>query len=221
MASNTGFGVVEFWDDFLKDISHYVETVTGGATGVDIFDRHGGWIRMDVDGDDADAVTLGAELAWEADEGSSLIFETRLRGVDVSDIALFVGMSDANNDATVITDENGTLAAVADDAWGFLLDGETTERWQAVSVRNTVLTTQVDLSLGAVAADNVVQTLKMESDPASSGTARYFIDGEIVNTSTTWYRSSILYTPILNIDDRNQTNQMDVDYWYVRAPREN
>jgi len=222
MATDTTYGMLELWDDFLKDISHYVETVTGSATGVDIFNLHGGWIRLDVDGDNADAVTVGAERAWEADEGSPVLTEVRLRVVDVSVASVFIGMSDANNDTVVIEDEDGALNTVATDAYGFLLEGEQDETWSAVGVQTDVDNNSgapVALTDGADAADSVIQTLKLEADPNNSGTVRYYIDGELVATRTSWFGSGIVFCPILNIDDRGTTFQMDVDYWLVRAPR--
>ena len=222
MATDTTYGMVELWDDFTKDISDYVETVTGSATGVDIRNLHGGWIRLDVDGDDADAVTIGAEVVWEADEGSPIIAEARVRSTDVSVSCLFFGMSDANNDTVVIEDEDGTMNSVATDAFGFLLEGEQDETWSAVGVQSDTDNNSgapVALTSASDAADDTTQTLKLEADPADSGTVRYYVDGELVSTQTSWFRSSILYCPIINIDDRNTTYQADMDYWLVRAPR--
>ena len=135
--------------------------------------------------------------------------------------SIFVGMSDANTEsgAVVIEDEDGTLNTAPTDAIGFLLEGEQDETWQAVGVQNGTDNTQTALTGGADAADATVQTLRMELSPENSGTVRYYIDGELVSTLTSQFRSSIVMAPVAASDARNSAYTVDYDYIYVTAPR--
>lgn len=212
-------GIVEEMHHFTRDISDYVETVASGAT-IDIQNRHGGWLVFTLAGDDLDAAMLGAEAVWEVDEGFPLIFEARIEISDVSVSSVFVGMSDANTETggIVIEDEDGTLNTVPTDAFGFLLEGEQDGTFQAVGVQNDTDNSQVALTSAADPADATAVVLRMEADPNDSGTVRYFVDGKLVATQTSWFRSSILYTPVIACDDRGTAYTLHVDYWMVSAP---
>jgi len=219
MASDTPMGNVYIWDDFTKDnVTPSVETVASSAT-QDVISRHGGWWQQVMAGDDADAACLAGELAWEVDEGFPLIFETRSRVTVAASASVFVGMSDANTDSVVIEDEGGTLNTVATDAYGFLLEGEQDVTWQAMGVQNDTDNTQLALTSATDAANNTTQTLRMEANPNTSGTVLYFIDGALVSTRTSWFRSSIVNTWVLSCDDRNTAYNSEYDYVYVSAPR--
>ncbi len=214
---------VELWEDFTRDnVTNLNENATGSADDQDITARHGGWWRMDSGGTDDESLSLCGELAWEVDEGHPLIFETRLVTSDSDVSCIFVGMTDAVDDVIIIADEGGSLNTVATDAFGLLLEGETTTvpvlAWQAVAVDTNVDEVQTVVP-NSTSADDVVQTLRMEANPNDSGTVYHFIDGKLELTKTNWFDSSLVYCPALAIDDRNTQFYADFDYLYVCAPR--
>lgn len=221
MASDTPIGKVTLFEDFVRDNVTNLNEAAASSSPQDILNKHGGWWRMIPAGDDADANSISGELAWEADEGSPIIFETRMESSNVSVTSSFVGFSDSVGDSVVIEDEDGTLNTVATDAFGFLLEGEQDATWQRMGVDSDADKVQLALTSGVDAANAVTQTLRLEATPQDSGTVRYFIDGELVSTATSWFDSSLVFCPILSCDDRNTVYNLDFDYLYVSAPREN
>lgn len=226
-------GSVTLWEDFLRDnVTNLTETV-GSAAVQDVISRHGGWWRQSMDGNDADDALTAAEVAWEVDEGQPLTFETRVQLDIVTGASVFQGMSDANTEgsgASPYAAESGTHAAVATDAFGFLLDesasGTMDLTWQAVGVQNTTRNTEDPLTDAADLAAGVIQVLRMVATTADDGTVRYYIGtaneyggGKLVETKTSWFRSEIVYCPILATEDRAVDCDLDTDYIYVSAPR--
>jgi hypothetical protein len=221
MATDSPFGFVTLWEDFTRDnVTNLVETAASSAT-QDVISRHGGWWRQVLAGDDADALCLAGENAWEVDEGAPLVFETRLQTSVAASTSIFVGMSDANSDSVVIEDEDGTINTVATDAFGFLLEGEQDATWQRMGVQNDSDNTQAAFTGTTDAANSTTQTLRMEAYASSSGTVLYFIDGKLCGSGspTSWFRSSIVYTFVLSSDDRGTAYNADYDYVFVEAPR--
>ena len=146
--------------------------------------------------------------------------EVRLSVSDVSVASIFVGFTDDEDDTgPPIEDEDGTLAATAADAFGFLLEGEQDETWQAVGIDTDVHETQYALTTADDAADGVIQTLRLEANPNDSGTVKYFVDGKLVGTRTGWFDSSIVFCAVVSQDGRAAATNVDVDYIYVSAPR--
>jgi len=215
-------GKVELFEDFVVDNGSGSSglTETASTASMDVLSKHGGWMRLTTTtGDDGYAILTG-ERVFEADEGHPMILEVRLKCNLVANAALFIGFTDATGDTgAAIMDEDGTLTQTADDAFGFILEGEQDVTWQAVAVDTTVLETQDPLTDGADAANDVVQTLRLEANPNDSGTVKYFIDGKLVATKTNWFDSSIVYCPVVGTDERATATLTDIDYIYASAPR--
>lgn len=220
---------VTLWEDFTRDnVTDLVETAANSGT-QDMISKHGGWWRHTVSTGETDDVLLSAELAWEADEGISLVFETRLVTSDTSASAVGVYMTDANTESAAVLpyeNEDGVVASLATDLAGFLLEGQQDETWNAVGVQNDTDNTAVALTLGADSADAVVQVLRMELTPNSSGTALYYIGtagevggGTLVSTQTSWFRSGIVLVPMVGVNGRATALTVDYDYLFVQAPR--
>lgn len=216
-------GMLELWEDFLRDNTGLDLIETAVDSGVqDILDKHGGWWRQTLPAGDADALSIAGERAWEVDEGHPLIFETRLVVSVVTDFCVCVGFGDdvdSDSLAILIQDEAGSITSNAADGFAFMVEGDQDATWQAVGVDTDVDNTQVALTNGADVAAATVQTLRLEANPNDSGTVKYFIDGELVSTQTSWFDSSIIYCPILSSDDRGTAATVDYDYLYVSAPR--
>lgn len=213
-------GILELWEDFLTDNVTDLNETVADAGAQDITNKHGGWWRQTTI-DETDAVMLAGERAWEVDEGHPLIFETRLVTDDSSVSSISVGFGDDPNQTAAILfeDEAGTLASECADGFAFMLEGPQDETWQAVAVDTDVDETQVALTNGADAADDVVQTLRLEANPNDSGTVKYFIDGELVKTKTSWFDSAIVFCPVLSCDFRTSAINVDYDYLYVSSAR--
>ena len=212
-------GMITLFEDFQRDNATSLQETVSGASLAPV-SGHGGWYRSTGSTGEGDYTVLAGQLAWEVDEGHPLIFECRTRCNLVANSSLFFGFTDAVADTgPPIEDEDGTLGANADDAFGFLLEGEQDATWQAVGIDTTVHNTQLALTLGADAANSVIQTVRLEANPNSSGTVHYFIDGALVSTRTSWFDSSIVYCPVVTTDGRATAVLTDYDYIFCEAPR--
>ena len=222
MATGTGLGDVILLEHFISDAptaSRWIETVASSAT-QDITDRHGGWWRQVLAGDDGDATLIAWELTWEIDEGFPLIMETRVRTSVAASTSVFIGFTDNNAEsgAVVIEDEDETINSVATDAYGFLLEGEQDLTWQAVGVDTDTDKTQAVMVGTTDAANSTTQVVRTEANPNDSGTVLYFVDGILGSTRTSWVDTSLVLCPAVSCDDRNVAYNFDIDYVYVRAP---
>lgn len=235
MPENYGYpgAFVTLWEDFVTDnVTDLVETSDAGTTQA-IADRHGGWWRLTHDGGDTDDFDLAAEVVWEVDEGGALVFEVRVEASAITGIGIFAGMAEANtysSGVNPIEDEAGTLATAAVDAFGFILDestgGTQDTTWQAVGVQNNTDNAQVSLTASAAIVAATPQVLRMEANVNDSGTVRYFVGaademsgGILSATQTSWFRSSIVFCPMIGSDDRGVVTNVDWDYIFVSAPR--
>lgn len=221
--TDTPRGVTILDEDFHSDsptASRWIETVASSAT-QDILNRHGGWWRQVMAGDDGDATLIAWEQTWEIDEGAPIVMEVRLRTSDSDKSSIFVGFTDNNAESggVVIEDEDGTLNTVATDAYGFLLEGQQDETWQAVGVDTDVDNTQAAMTNTTDAADDTTQTVRMEAHTVSSGTVLYYVDGILGSTRTSWVDTSLVLCPAVSCDDRGTAYNLDTDYVYVRAVR--
>jgi hypothetical protein len=230
-------GFVTLWEDFLLDnvsqsgaLSNWLETVGSGTPATaDITNRHGGWWRFTLGTNDADDIMLAGEVSWEVDEGSPLIYETRCRTSVAASTHIFAGMSDANTESSaigVIHDEDGTLVTTADDAFGFMLEGERQIKWQAVSTQDNATHAQTTLSGSADAANDTDQVLRVVATTRDSGTAEYYVGtslefggGKLVSTLTGSISSEVVYAPVIQANGRGSAVNVDFDYIFVQAPR--
>ncbi len=223
MASSigTGFGEVgPVWEDFVKDVTGFNETQVSGAT-QDVTNKHGGWWRQVMAGDNADAALFAAERMFEADEGFEINFEVGVRSSTGNTTAAFFGLTDdpVESVAVILENEAGTVNNVAADSVGFLIEGPQDLTWQAAGSQNAVANSLVALTEGADFLANTTQYLRMELNPNDNGTVLFHIDGDLVATQTAYFRSSILFCPAFNSDDRGTAFNLDVDFIYCSAPR--
>lgn len=222
MSVDSPQGEVRVWSDFTGD-NDSVLTETESTATQDITDKHGGWWRHTLSTGEGEIALIASERVYEADEGAPLLFEIRLQTSDITKSAIFVGYTDNNAEtATIIGDEDGTMVTTATDAFGFMHEGEQDATWQAVGVQNAVDNNSgegIALTLGADAVNTTIQTLRLEANPNTSGTVRYYIDGALVSTQTSWFRSSIVFCIAAMTDGRATAYNTDYDYLYATAPR--
>jgi len=226
-------GFVTFWEDFTRDNVTDLRETAGGSATQDISDVHGGWWRQTLGGDDNDDMLIAAEVVWEVDEGSPVVFETRVQSSVVTVQGLWAGMSDANTETSGVNSihaEAGSLTTAAADAFGFILDesaaGTQDTTWQAVGVEGGTDKTSVSLTASAAIVATTPQILRMEATALTSGTVKYYVGtaeqmggGELISTRTSWFDSAIQFCPILGADDRGTSANPEWDYLFVSAPR--
>jgi len=205
-------------------VGRVVVRVNDGSTEVTTLGVNGGASRLALGGDDADAGQFHGPLAIEPDESPSAAMQTRFRVTDVSVASVYVGFTDQNASSEVpIEDEDGALNTNATDAMGLLLEGEQDVTWQTVGVQNNTDNAQAASSNISDLTDSEWTTVRVQISPADSGTMKAIVDGvDLItanttstvstgnNVTTSFFRSSIVYCPVLSGDDRSTAYNIDV-----------
>jgi hypothetical protein len=163
-------------------------------------------------------VQLCSALNWKAANGS-LVFEAKVKLSAITAVSCFVGLTDQvaalEAPATLTTT---TFTTNATDAIGFLFDtNATTVTIRCVGVANDVDATHTDTGLAYVAA--TYRTFRIEVD--TSGVAKFFIDGVVVNSGLTGaVTASVALTPVVSgFATAAASRTVDVDYIYVQQTR--
>jgi hypothetical protein len=128
---------------------------------------------------------LGTALIFDITQNPAI--ETKLEITDVSGTAVFFGFSDANTEtspAFTIDYADGTLAAAATDAVGFVIDADkSSSAVYCASIKTGGSVSAALASPSVVWTDTQSKVLRVELD--SSGNARFYIDGVQVGYKAT------------------------------------
>ncbi len=227
MATDSGFGKVKWFDDFLGDVikdqySVGAETGGSGATAA-ITAAANGVLRITSDDQtDGDRIGLTFQLSWKAADGG-MIMEARLKNVSaITTRTVFVGFTDVLASSTTvempIEMAGTTLTSTATDAVGFMYDtASTNDTWYGVGVKADADATPVDSTIAPVAG--TWQTLRVQVSP--DGDARFFINGKLIGTVEDSITTSVDCTPIICVEAQGASGAkvVDVDYLYVEGGR--
>lgn len=206
-------------------VGRVIVRVNDSSTEVTALGINGGASRLTLGGDDADTGQFHGPLAFEPDESILCGMQTRFRSSVVATASLYVGWTDQNSASEVpIHDENNSLVTNATDAMGILLEGENDGTWRTIGVQGGT-----DNSEGpSTNIDDLVlatfTTVRVDVNPADSGTMRVIVDGVDLktavtentrqsgnNVTTSFFDSSIVYAPVVSADDRaNSGYTLDV-----------
>lgn len=205
-------------------VGRVIARVNDSSTEVTALAINGGASRLALGGDDADTGQFYGPLAFEPDESILCGFQVRFRSSNVAAASLFVGWTDQNSASeVVIEDEDGTLAANADDAMGILLEGENDVTWRTVGVQSTVLNAEAPSTNIADLVLATFTTVRIDVNPADNGTMKVIVDGvDLItantvstrqtsdNVTTSFFDSAIVYAPTIGADDRSTSYNLDV-----------
>jgi hypothetical protein len=157
-----------------------------------------------------------------------LVAEARVRLSDLDTKEVFFGFSDIDPntlsiETDVMTGATVTLTLTASDICGFFLSAELTddEDWHMVykggSATGETDSREVDADDDAVAGE--FQVLRLEID--TNGTARWYIDGVLLQTKTGAVSTSTDLGLTLGVEAKGANIEtLDVDYLLVRANRD-
>jgi len=213
--------MVHFQDHFIGDTlsaDNWLATVTNATIAVN-HAYPGGWALITTSaGQDNESCFLATPLAWEDD--MKAICEARILSTDVSGVALYFGFSDATLEGTPdmpIDYADGTLAAAADNAVGFICDFDDSVNGinsiVAVGVNGTTLETAIDSAVDW--EDGAIHILRVELNP--DGDAVFFLDGKRIGFMPTALTSGTMLciiTGVANRDAGADTVYIDrVDGW--------
>ena len=227
MATDTGFGKVKLFDDFLGDViadqySTGAETGgTGGSTAITA--AVNGALRITTDDQtDGDRIALTYQLNWQASDGG-MIMEARIKNVTAITLrTLFVGFTDVLAASTVvempIEMSGSTVTSTATDAVGFMYDtASTNDTWYGIGVKADSDATPVDTGVAPVAG--TYQTLRVVVN--ADGDADFYINGKYEGHVDDAITASVDCTPIIALEAQGAAGAkiVDVDYLYVEGGR--
>lgn len=129
VAGNPSFEKMVLCDDFtavaIDTTNDYVSTLDGTSDAVAITGAGAHTVTLTTGTGDNEVSFLGTQLIFDASYNP--VIETKVSLTDVSGTSFFFGFSDANTEtspASTIDYADGTLAAAATDAAGFVVDAD-------------------------------------------------------------------------------------------------
>lgn len=162
-------------------------------------------------------IQLGGALQWKASAGD-LEFEARVKISAITNVAIYVGLSDQVSSLEEAASLSGTTFTTnATDAVGFLFDtAATTDTIRCVGVKNDVDATHVDTSLAYVADTYRIFTIKVDT----SGNANFFIDDSPVGYIASAVTDSVALAPYLGACSRAAASRtVTCDWVLVQSKR--
>ena len=223
MSTDTAFGRVRFFDDFLGDTLNsndwLVDDITGGTNFV-ISAAVNGTIVGTAHTSAGQGVLLHGELIWQADDGGPLVFETRAKlGVTLSSL-IFVGFTDEKKGEMPLDYNGGSFSSTASDAAGlYYAGGETAATWRCGGVAGGVDSTQTAANSKYNPVSGTYQTFRVVVN--ENGYGSFFINGDlIVENVAGCLTKGTSVTPCLQVcEDAVASGTMTADYVYVSAGR--
>lgn len=226
MATDTGFGKVKFFDDFLGHaddgtINWDEGSDSGGTYAISILDN--GVEEVTSHSNSGDAAAICTALQWMAENGGPLIYEARVKSVTaITDRCYFIGLDDTIHEGTNIVTafqmSGTTLATGVADAVGFMYDTDADNAyWYCCGVKNSAAATPVNTEI-APAAAGTYQTLRVVV--SIEGDATFFIDGKYVGSVEDAVTASTKLQGTVLVETRaDATKAIDVDYVYIEGGR--
>lgn len=223
MASDTGFGEVRFFDDFLTDAYstfNWTVTANDGGDTADVVEEENGVMVFNNDGDNGDIINMfGAEI-WQPNVQGTVIFEARVKMKTSITQDLFIGLSDENDADVMPADwDTGTITLTAVNCVGFLYGSEKGSNWYAVSQKASSAGAQTSCEVGPTLG--TYQTFRITVQ--SNGDCRYFIDGKEITVSgvarTAAVTTSSQYCAAIAQLASGTAADAHIDYVMVKAGR--
>lgn len=165
-------------------------------------------------------VQLHSALNWKASQGS-LVFETRLKFSAITNIAVFVGLTDQVASLECPINSAGsadTLTTTATDAVGVMFDTSmTNDYWWLVGVANDVDATAQNSAVAPTA--DTYETWRVEVSTA--GVASFYRNGSPVGTVMSGaLTASVALTPVVTAFTRTAASAtIDLDYLFTQQTR--
>jgi len=237
MATDTSFGMVRVFDDFVldSDALWLTSADTGGTTAVvaDGTAHLGGRLRLATDTTDDDMNEVATGLCFQVLDTGPLVMEARIMvetGAVATDIAITVGFNDDPTEAsntlpvelagTTFTSNSSTFA-------GFVYDIDATnDDWHVFSVDDDADTTTAIADLrvtGKAPVADTWETLRVvlfDNGTGNPSKAEFYRNGKLEKTlASTLDRDAVLCAHIAAENRAAAAHNLDVDYIYVMGGR--
>jgi len=194
-------------------------------TGLITISKANGYARISGNNENGKGVFVGTEVVLSPVLNGTIVVECRLELVALTTRSIFVGLMGTNADdvAEPIT-STGTAITKVVPSLGFILDSQITDgtRWHMpylLASDSTQVTTDVDSSQVAVAAESDI--LRLEVD--NNGAARWYINGKLEQTVGAGLAATTTTLMSGGVGCWGTTGtaaNADVDYLLVKANRD-
>ena len=245
--AQSGYGRIKIFEDFLAGEDIVAATAAtrafGGSglrvIGQGIAEADSGIPVAEADGlngvgiltttnEDAHSCGLTTGKVFDVGKMAPINIECRVQFPDLDTKAFYFGLTDVNDDTTILEGNNlvaasGTLTLSASDLCGFLIDAEATDDEDWIMVYNGGTTTgettiaNIDADNDAVAAEWDILRLEV----AINGTARWYVNGVLKQTVTGAVSTSTDLAVLAMIETRAASNEYAwIDYIAIEANRD-
>jgi hypothetical protein len=222
MATDTGFGKVKYFDDFIGVAIDVTNDWNGVGTSdtIAVSAQNNGAVRLTTHSDDNDSSRLASMAVFNPSMGA-IIMEARVTQVtDAEGRGFFVGWTDdATTEENPISISGTTVTTTASNAVGFYFDTDaTTDTIRFGGVKTDTDSTQVDTSV-AIADAATWTTFRVMIDV--DGNAVGSINGkEVARVANAVTANTDLCATVLVKNSDAAAASMDVDYIYIEGSRE-
>ena len=226
IIANTAVGRA-FGDSGLRVIGQGTEATDSGITVGEADGLNGVGILTTTD-EDAHSCGVTTGKVFDVGKMAPINIECRVQFPDLDTKAFYFGLTDVNDDTTILEGNNlvaasGTLTLSASDLCGFLIDAEATDDEDWIMVYNGGTTTgettidNIDADNDAVAGEYDILRLEV----AINGTARWYINGVLKQTVTGAVSTSTDLAVLAMVEARSAAIEYAwIDYIAIEANRD-
>ena len=245
--AQSGYGRIKIFEDFLAGEDIVAETAASrsfGSSGLRVIgqgiaETDSGITVGESDGlngvgiltttnEDAHSCGLTTGKIFDVGKMAPINIECRVQFPDLDTKAFYFGLTDVNDDTTILEGNNlvaasGTLTLSASDLCGFLIDAEATDDEDWIMVYNGGTTTG-ETTIASIDADNDAvagewDILRLEI--AINGTARWYVNGVLKQTVTGAVSTSTDLAVMALIETRAASIEYAwIDYIAIEANRD-
>ena len=245
--AQTGYGRIKIFEDFLAGEDIVAATAAsrafGGSglrvIGQGIAEADSGVTVGESDGlngvgiltttnEDAHSCGLTTGKVFDVAKMAPINIECRVQFPDLDTKAFYFGLTDVNDDTSILEGNNlvaasGTLTLSASDLCGFLIDAEATDDEDWIMVYNGG-TTSGETTIASIDADNDAVAAEwdiLRLEIAINGTARWYVNGVLKQTVTGAVSTSTDLAVMAMIETRAASNEYAwIDYIAIEANRD-
>ena len=245
--AQSGYGKVVIFEDFLAGEDIVAATAAtrafGGSglrvIGQGIAEADSGITVGESDGlngvgiltttnEDAHSCGVTTGKVFDVGKMAPINIECRVQFPDLDTKAFYFGLTDVNDDTSILEGNNlvaasGTLTLSASDLCGFLIDAEATDDEDWIMVYNGG-TTSGETTIASIDADNDAVAAEwdiLRLEVSINGTARWFVNGVLKQTVTGAVSTSTDLAVLAMIETRAASNEYAwIDYIAIEANRD-
>ena len=245
--AQSGYGKISIFEDFLAGEDIVAATAVGrafGGSGLRVIgqgseDTDSGITVGESDGlngvgiltttnEDAHSIGLTTGKVFDVGKMAPINIECRVQFPDLDTKAFYFGLTDVNDDTTILEGNNlvasgASLTLSASDLCGFLIDAEATDDEDWIMVYNGG-TTSGETTIANIDADNDAvagewDVLRLEV--SINGTARWYVNGVLKQTVTGAVSTSTDLAVLAMIEARSAAIEYAwIDYIAIEANRD-